>query len=124
MARLSSLAGHGDEPHRPGRRRHCRGPCAKSRAQDSRPQLPLRFGEIDIIAEDNGTLVFIEVRMRTRTDFGTAAESIHAAKRRRLVTAARHYFARTRADRACRFDAFLVAGSGGPVEWLKNVISE
>ena len=81
-----------------------------------------RFGEIDIIAEDQGTLVFVEVRMRTRTDFGTAAESIHAAKRRRLVAAARHYLARTRADRACRFDAFLVAGSSGAVEWLKNVI--
>ncbi len=83
-----------------------------------------RFGEIDIIAEDGETLVFIEVRMRTRTDFGSAAESIHAAKRARLVTAARHYLAHTRADRACRFDAFLVAGASGAVEWLKNVICD
>jgi putative endonuclease len=83
-----------------------------------------RFGEIDLIAEDRGSLVFIEVRLRTRSDFGGAAESIDAAKRRRLVAAARHYLARTGADRACRFDAFLVTGNDGAVEWLKNVICE
>jgi putative endonuclease len=82
-----------------------------------------RFGEIDIVAQDRGTLVFVEVRLRSRSDFGTAAESINGAKRKRLIAAARHYLARTRADCACRFDAFLVGGDGR-VEWLKNVISE
>jgi putative endonuclease len=82
-----------------------------------------RFGEIDLVAQDGATLVFMEVRLRTRTDFGTAAESIGAAKRRRLVAAARHYLARTGAERACRFDAFLVGGDGA-AEWLKNVICE
>jgi putative endonuclease len=82
-----------------------------------------RFGEIDLIARDGATLVFVEVRLRSRTDFGTAAESINAAKRRKLVAAARHYLARSGADQPCRFDAFLV-GQDGAAEWLKNVICD
>ena len=80
-----------------------------------------RFGEIDLIAQDGATLVFLEVRLRTRPDFGTAAESINAAKQRKLVAAARHDLARGGVDRPCRFDAFLI-GADGAVEWLKNVI--
>ena len=83
-----------------------------------------RFGEIDLIARDGATVVFVEVRMRTRGDFGSAAESIGAAKRRRLLAAARHYLADIRGDRACRFDAVLVEGPDRAVRWLKNAFGE
>src|SRR4029077_11678170 len=53
-----------------------------------------RGGEIDLIARDGATLVFFEVRLRRNRAFGNAAESITAAKRRRLRFAARHYLAR------------------------------
>ena len=43
-----------------------------------------RRGEIDIIARDGDTLVFAEVRLRTRSDFGGAAASITAKKRARM----------------------------------------
>lgn len=77
-----------------------------------------RFGEIDVVAASGDTLVFVEVRARVSEAFGGAAGSITAAKRRRLVAAARHYLARHRADRECRFDVVLVRGREARIEWL------
>jgi putative endonuclease len=48
-----------------------------------------RHGEIDLVAEEGGTLVFAEVRFRSGEGFGGAAESVTAAKHARLVAAAR-----------------------------------
>ncbi|MFO1318155.1 MAG: YraN family protein [Burkholderiales bacterium] len=78
-----------------------------------------RFGEIDLIMVDRGTLVFVEVRKRSDSRFGSAAESITAAKRNKLVITAQHYLARSGAERACRFDAVLIDGQGR-VEWLRD----
>ena len=83
-----------------------------------------RFGEIDLIALDGKTLVFIEVRMRTSSQFGGAAASITATKRAKLTRAARHYLAGTLRTPACRFDALLISGPGHAVEWLKNAFEE
>jgi len=44
-----------------------------------------RMGEIDLIAEESGTLVFAEVRMRQSGNYGGAAESVTAAKRARCL---------------------------------------
>lgn len=79
-----------------------------------------RHGEIDLIAEDRGTLVFAEVRMRRNAAFGGAAESVTASKRRRLVAAARLFLAGRR-EVACRFDVMLLDGAGGGrIEWLRD----
>lgn len=43
-----------------------------------------RWGEIDVVARDGGTLVFAEVKIRSGAGFGSAAESVTAAKVRRL----------------------------------------
>lgn len=83
-----------------------------------------RFGEIDLIARDGKTLVFVEVRMRSSTSFGGAAASITAAKRAKLTRAARHYLAGTARMPACRFDALLVSGADHSVEWIKNAFDE
>ncbi len=83
-----------------------------------------RFGEIDLVARDGAAVVFVEVRMRTRSDFGSAAESIGAAKRKRLLAAARYYLAGMRGDRACRFDAVLIDGPEKTVQWVKNAFGE
>ena len=52
-----------------------------------------RCGELDLVARDGGTLVFVEVRLRRGNAFGGAAASITAAKRTRLVRAASLYLA-------------------------------
>ena len=83
-----------------------------------------RLGEIDLIARDGNTLVFVEVRMRSGTSFGGAAASITAAKRRKLTLAARHYLAGTRKMPPCRFDALLITGAAHTMEWIKNAFGE
>src|SRR5688572_7769430 len=53
-----------------------------------------RLGEIDLVARDGATTVFVEVRRRASSAFGGAAASITRTKRLRLVKAARHYLSR------------------------------
>jgi putative endonuclease len=83
-----------------------------------------RHGELDLIARDGETLVFIEVRRRSGNAFGGAAASIDAAKREKLLKAARHYLAGLPTAPACRFDAVLLSGEPPRIEWLCNVIEE
>jgi len=83
-----------------------------------------RLGEIDLVAEEGGTLVFAEVRLRRGERFGGAGESITAAKRARLIAAARLYLAGGR-ERACRFDVLLLDALEPPrVRWIRNAFSD
>ena len=84
-----------------------------------------RGGEIDLIATDGTTLVFVEVRLRSGTAFGGAAASITAAKRRRLAFAAKHYLGRLGREPPCRFDAILLDRlEPDRVEWLRDAITQ
>ena len=65
-------------------------------------------------------LGFVEVRQRSRSDFGGAGASITAAKRGRIVLAARHYLA-GKADCDCRFDCVLIDGE--QLEWIPNAFA-
>lgn len=78
-----------------------------------------RFGEIDLILRDGETLIFAEVRQRSRGDFGGAAASIDAHKQRRLILTAQHYLASLPHIPPCRFDAVLLDAADN-VEWVKN----
>lgn len=81
-------------------------------------------GEIDLVMRaPDGTLVFVEVRQRADALHGGAAASIGAAKRQRIVLAARHYVMRFASPPPCRFDVVLVNGALGgkdcaAIEWL------
>ena len=84
-----------------------------------------RAGEIDLVARDGGTLVFVEVRMRRSAIHGGAVESITAQKRKRLVAAANGYLAMLGREPPCRFDAILLrALDPSTIEWRRNVIDE
>jgi len=76
-----------------------------------------RFGEIDLIAREGDTLVFVEVRMRADGRFGGADGSVTRAKRSRIEAAARHYLSRLGREPACRFD--VVSLEGGEPRWLR-----
>jgi putative endonuclease len=68
-----------------------------------------RYGEIDIVAEDGGTLVFVEVRARATGEFGRAAESVDDRKKRKVTAMAVDYLARHHVtNRPCRFDVVTV----------------
>ena len=72
-------------------------------------------GDIDIIAEDGDTLVFVEVRARGTAEFGAAAESVTEAKKRQVARLAAEYLAiRKIANRPCRFDVVAIDEALGP----------
>ena len=84
-----------------------------------------RHGELDLVMrEKNGDVVFVEVRFRGDTAYGDGVESVAAAKRGRLVKAARAFLAAHPAlSRApCRFDIAAFSGTtqDPAFEWHKN----
>ena len=83
-----------------------------------------RHGEIDIIALVGGTLVFVEVRKRRRSDYGGAAGSISESKQLRIVLASRYWLAgpgKSHAWRPCRYDAILLdCLSGNALQWVQD----
>ena len=81
-----------------------------------------RFGEIDLVAAEGPTLVFVEVRARASRSHGGAAESITPAKRKKLLAAANLYLAEVGNERACRFDAVLFE-AGGEIRWVRDAIA-
>ncbi|MBQ8080659.1 MAG: YraN family protein [Clostridia bacterium] len=68
-----------------------------------------RGGEIDVIARENGALVFIEVKSASRA--GEGALRVNAQKRRRLKTAANAYLNET-GETSCRFDILEESDAG------------
>ena len=79
-----------------------------------------RTGEIDLIARDGATLVFVEVRLRTSAAFGGAAASIDAHKQRRILQAARLYLG-GRADTPCRCDVVVLDRlDPAHIEWIRD----
>lgn len=81
-----------------------------------------RMGEIDLIAEDRGTLVFVEVKTRRDDGFAQAREAVTGAKQRRLLAAAELYMAERGTDRPARFDVIEVYAPEG-VETKKPQIN-
>ena len=86
-----------------------------------------RGGEIDLIMRDGATLVFVEVRHRTRPEFGSPEETIGIGKQRRLVLAAQHYLVRhpAWASWPMRFDVVAFSGPLDRAEfrWIRNAIT-
>lgn len=83
-----------------------------------------RLGEIDLVAREGPTTVFVEVRRRASGAFGGAGASITAAKREKLLKAARHYLSRLRTTPPCRFDALLIEGDPPRIDWVRNAFGE
>ncbi len=72
-----------------------------------------RYGEIDIVAQDEDTLVFVEVKARRNNRFGSAAESVTGWKQRRIAAMALDYLGWVnRLDAPCRFDVVAIDGLG------------
>ena len=73
--------------------------------------------------QDGATRVFVEVRLRSRSDFGGAAASVTPAKQRRLLAAARQYLTTLKTLPPCRFDVVALTGDAAP-EWIKNAFDD
>ncbi len=82
-----------------------------------------RRGELDVVAEKGGVLVFVEVRMRATDTWGDPAMTVMGAKQRKVVLAAHEYCQRHRLfARVIRFDVASVIGRGrsGQVELITD----
>jgi putative endonuclease len=82
-----------------------------------------RAGEIDVVARDGDTTVFVEVKARDGRAFGDAAEAVTGLKQWRMTRLAADYLARHRLlDTPCRFDVVAVHLESGVavVEIFKN----
>jgi putative endonuclease len=83
-----------------------------------------RGGELDLVMDDGGMLVFVEVRYRGSRAFGGGAASVDIGKRRKLVLAAQLFLAghRQYAQAPCRFD--VIEAEGDPaapqLHWIKD----
>ena len=69
-----------------------------------------RAGEIDIVAEEAGDIVFVEVKTRRGTAYGLPEEAITSVKQRKLIAAAQTYLeAEGRLDASWRVDVVAIA---------------
>ena len=71
-----------------------------------------RFGEIDLIMRDDNTIVFVEVRYRSRDFFGSAEESINSSKQRKIIKSAQFYLNQYKLwENDIRFDVITITPS-------------
>ena len=80
-----------------------------------------RTGEIDLIMQQEQTLVFVEVRFRQTCDYGSPAETVTPHKQQRLISAAMHYLQQQGLDLPCRFDIVAISGARQErIEWIQD----
>jgi putative endonuclease len=84
-------------------------------------------GELDLIMQDKQTLVFVEVRFRKNSNYGSPAESVTARKQQHMTMAAQRFLLLNpkMAETACRFDVVAITGSANSenkpkIDWIKN----
>ena len=70
-----------------------------------------KLGEIDIIAQKDDVLVFVEVKARTTLKFGLPRESVTAYKQHKIKMVASYYLQKTKQfNKVCRFDVIEILG--------------
>lgn len=104
---------------------HSSGALAEQRAAEYLSALGVRIlfrnyrcrsGELDLIGLDADTLCFIEVRQRSQTRYGSAAETISLTKQRRIIRTAQVFLVSTWRGPPCpcRFDVVTIEGRDPP----------
>ena len=86
-----------------------------------------RRGELDLVMQDNDTVVFVEVRYRSYNAYGSALETITGSKQQKLRTTAEQYLQKETRLKNGRFDVVAmnatVQNNGSEkytFEWIKN----
>ena len=87
-----------------------------------------KLGEIDLIMQDHGVLVFVEVRFRDSESHGTAFETVDSRKQRKLLRAAQHYLLHhnEHVQRICRFDVLGLSGRlhSFRIHWIRDAFGQ
>jgi len=80
------------------------------------------MGELDLIAEDGGVLVFVEVKARRTDEFGGAVHAVDQRKQKKLIRLASQYLARRHLiNRSCRFDVVLLQETGAKIAQVEHI---
>lgn len=84
-----------------------------------------KCGEIDLIMQHNETIVFVEVRQRKSSSYGSAIESVTWVKQQKWLKAANLWLAQHNQsldNTSCRFDLIAFEGKDCQIQWLMNFI--
>ncbi len=79
-------------------------------------------GELDLVAQTGGVLVFVEVKARRTQALGGAVQAVDGRKQARLIRLAAQYLAQHRSrHRSCRFDVVLCTGGTDKPEAIEHI---
>lgn len=80
-----------------------------------------RYGEIDLIAENGDTVVFVEVKTRSHDSLDRAADAVTPAKQKKIILTALHYISESNTDKIMRFDVFEVYHANGRIYKFNHI---
>lgn len=86
-----------------------------------------RFGEIDIVAKDRKSFVFVEVKAKQTSRFGKPYEMVTAKKEKKLIATSKNYLIEHKIDPEAadwRIDVVSIDYETGQIEWLKNAVED
>lgn len=81
-----------------------------------------RSGEIDLIMKQSSTIVFVEVRYRKNSRYGSPQESVGLRKQRRIINCASYYLTINKINKAARFDVVAITPKNGTldIDWIPD----
>jgi putative endonuclease len=89
-----------------------------------------KLGEIDLVMQHDGALVFVEVRYRQQSNFGDGAESVDFRKQQKIIKSAEHFLQQHRqySQSPCRIDVISISKQHNntdcpeTIKWIPNAI--
>jgi len=86
-----------------------------------------RWGEVDLVMQEKDCIVFVEVRLRSHSNYGGAAASVDKRKQAKLQKTAIHYLQQQKASarQVARIDVVAVQPASNNqyiCEWIQNAI--
>lgn len=80
------------------------------------------YGELDLVVERAGVVVFVEVKARRTNAFGGAPYAVDSRKQVRIIKLAAHYLAQHKLNnQSCRFDVLLCAGASADPSAIEHI---
>jgi len=90
------------------------------RIRDRNVRFP--YGELDLVVERAGVVVFVEVKARRTNAFGGAPYAVDSRKQARMIKLAAHYLAQQKLkNQACRFDVLLCTGASADPSVIEHI---
>lgn len=86
-----------------------------------------KFGELDLIMKHKQSYVFVEVKYRSSSQFGHAAEFVTSSKAKRMIKTAYIWLQKNKLSvnsTEYRFDVIAIENRGSDINWIQNAITE